>query len=500
MYSAIHSASLLGAAGAPLTVEVHIGNGLPGFTVVGQPDEACRESRDRVRAALLCSGHEWPNRRITVNLAGPGDRKGGSGLDLAVAVAMLVAMEVIPAEAADRYAFIGELGLDGTVRPVPGTAPLAYSVEERRVVVAMRAHAEARMAVGDRAVGVGALAELVEVLRDGTPWPDVPLPTAVVDDTPVPDMADVRGQLHARLGLEIAAAGNHHMLMVGPPGAGKSMLASRMPGLLPRLGAQQALECALVRGSAGLVVPVPPTDVPPFRAPHHSATLAAVVGGGNGVIRPGEISLAHNGVLFLDEMSEFAPSVLDALRQPLEEGVVRIARAHAAVELPAGFLLVAATNPCPCADERPTNCGCTPQNRNRYLRRISGPLMDRFDVRVWLTRPSTAELLGASPGEPTHTVAARVREARGVAHARQGCPNAAIPASRLDELAPFDHAARRLVEKAMREGQLTARGYHRIRRVARTIADLRGEHECINEDHARTALDLRRPVGGKDPK
>lgn len=500
MYSAIHSASLLGASGCPLTVEVHIGNGLPGFTVVGQPDEACRESRDRVRAALLCSGHEWPNRRVTVNLAGRGDRRGGSGLDLAVAVGMLVATEVLSPDTVDKYAFIGELGLDGTIRSVTGTAPMAFAVEDRRVVVALQSWAEARMAVGDRAVGVGNLAELVDVLRNGVPWPSVAPPEGPPVVMCVPDMADVRGQEQARLGLEIAAAGNHHMLMVGPPGAGKSMLAARMPGLLPRLDARHALECALVRGSAGLTVSVPPSDVPPYRAPHHSATLAAVVGGGHQVIRPGEISLAHNGVLFLDEMSEFAPSVLDALRQPLEEHVVRIARAHGSVELPADFLLVAATNPCPCADERPTNCGCTPQLKNRYLRRISGPLMDRFDVRVWLTRPSTSELLGSAPGESTAVVAARVRGARAVAHDRQGVPNAAIPAALLDEHAPLTAASRAIVEKAMRNGDLTARGYHRVRRVARTVADLRGDAGLIGDDHVITALQLRRAVGGRDER
>lgn len=499
MYSAIRSASLLGASGSPLTVEVHIGNGLPGFTVVGQPDEACRESRDRVRAALLCSGHEWPNRRVTVNLAGRGDRKGGSGLDLAVAVGMLVANEVVPADAADRYAFIGELGLDGTVRAVAGAAPLAHAIVDRRVVVAHASWAEVNMAVGERAVGVATLSEIVEVLRDGTPWPDVQSPPHVIPVADVPDMSDVRGQSQARFGLEVAAAGGHHMLMIGPPGAGKSMLASRLPGLLPRLGPQQALECALVRGSAGLVVAVPPPDVPPFRAPHHSATLVSIVGGGHPAVRPGEISLAHRGVLFLDEMSEFAPSVLDALRQPLEEGTVRIARAHSSVELPARFQLVAATNPCPCADERPTNCSCTPQHRNRYLRRISGPLMDRFDVRLWLTRPSTSELLGSEPGESSHSVALRVNAARDVANARQGCVNAELAASQLDTVAPLDNGARAVLENAVRSGALTARGYHRIRRLALTIADLRAESGLLTGDHVHAALQLRRTVGAKDP-
>lgn len=487
------SSVLRGAFGSPVDVEVHIGKGLPGFTVVGQPDEACRESRDRVRAALLSSGFEWPNRRITVNLAGAGEKKGGAGLDLAIAVGVLVASGVVPPAAISQHAFLGELGLDGAVRPTPGIAPLAHSLRGRCVVVPAVSHSEASLAVPNGVVCTDTLASLVAALMGEGSWVQPVMPPVAVPAA-VPDMADVQGHVEARFALEVAAAGRHHVLMVGPPGAGKSMLASRLPGLLPPLSEDAALEVALVRGAAGLAVEVPPSRVPPYRAPHHSSSLVALVGGGSGVARPGEISLAHNGVLFLDEMSEFAPSALDALRQPLEEKVVRIGRAKTAVELPADFLLVAATNPCPCGDERTTDCACTPQNRHRWLRRISAPLLDRFDVRVWVPRPTSATMLSAPAGETSATVAARVAVARDRALERQGCVNAALPAGRLDNVSPMSAGARREFARALDGGTLTARGYHRARRLARTIADLQGAGDTVQRHHVLVALAMRRGV------
>jgi magnesium chelatase family protein len=493
MFASVTSSVLRGAFGSPVTVEVHIGKGLPGFTVVGQPDEACRESRDRVRAAILSSGFEWPNRRITVNLAGAGEKKGGAGLDLAIALGVLVASEVIPPAALENRAFIGELGLDGALRPTAGIAPLAHSLRGMCVVVPEACHSEAHLAAPHGAVCTTSLAHLVDILRGNGEW-SRPAPPPPAPPSPVPDMGDVQGHAEARFALEVAAAGRHHVLMVGPPGAGKSMLASRLPGLLPPLSEEEALEVALVRGAAGLSVEVPPSRVPPYRAPHHSSSLVSLVGGGSPVVRPGEISLAHNGVLFLDEMSEFAPSALDALRQPLEDKEVRIGRARAAVTLPADFLMVAATNPCPCGDERGTECSCTPQNRHRWLRRISAPLLDRFDVRVWVPRPTAVTMLATPSGESSAIVSARVARARALAISRQGCTNAAIPPGRLDEVSPLTSAARSEFARALDKGTLTARGYHRARRLARTIADLHDGSDAVDAHHAMAALAMRRSV------
>ncbi|MFN5651806.1 MAG: YifB family Mg chelatase-like AAA ATPase, partial [Actinomycetes bacterium] len=435
MYAAVNSSTLHGVFGAPITVEVHIGHGLPGFAIVGQPDEACRESRDRVRAALLCSGVEWPNRRITVNLAGAAEKRGGPTADLAIAVGVLVANGAVPAEAASGTAFLGELGLDGSLRPAAGAAPLAFSAEGDRVVVPSHSIAEARLGAGGRAVAAAELREVIAVLRGEEQWRSAPHDTVPARAHAVPDLSDVRGQPEAKFALEVAAAGFHHTLMVGPPGVGKSMLAMRLPGILPALDEGAAFEVSMVRSAAGLPAETPPSWCPPFRAPHHTSSTVSVVGGGSPV-RPGEASLAHNGVLFLDEMGEFSPTLLDALRQPLEEGTVRLARARSSVELPARFLLVGASNPCPCANEQVTGCGCTPQMRRRYLRRFSGPLLDRFDVRMWLARPRTEAVMSTGRDEPTPVVAARGAPARRTAEQRHGCPQALHPPGVFDQVAP----------------------------------------------------------------
>ena len=492
MYAAVNSSTLHGVFGAPITVEVHIGHGLPGFAIVGQPDEACRESRDRVRAALLCSGVEWPNRRITVNLAGAAEKRGGPTADLAIAVGVLVANGAVPPDAASGTAFLGELGLDGSLRPAAGAAPLAFSAEGDRVVVPSHSIAEARLGAGGRAVAAADLREVIAVLRGEEQWRSAPHDIVPTGRHAAPDLADVRGQPEAKFALEVAAAGFHHTLMVGPPGVGKSMLAMRLPGILPALDERAAFEVSMVRSAAGLPPEMPPSWCPPFRAPHHTSSTVSVVGGGSPV-RPGEASLAHNGVLFLDEMGEFSPTLLDALRQPLEEGTVRIARARSSVELPARFLLVGASNPCPCANEQVTGCGCTPQMRRRYLRRFSGPLLDRFDVRMWLARPRTEAVMSTGRDEPTSAVAARVAAARRTAEQRQGCPNALIPPGLIDEVAPVGAAARAVLEERLRRGDLTARGYHRVRRVARTIADLHGDDD-VGEDHVILAVGLRREL------
>lgn len=496
MFASISSATLFGIEGAPVCVEVHIGSGLPGFSVVGLPDEACREARDRVRAALISSGFEWPNRRITVNLA-PGDRrKGGSGLDLALAVGILTAQGAIPERATHGIGFVAELGLDGSLKAVPGTAPLVAAMRNLHVVVATAAGGDALVAGPRMTSTATTLGEVVSCLVDGVSWSRPEACATDVSPVAAADMSDLRGQPVARRAAEVAAAGDHNLLLVGGPGGGKTMLAERIPGLLPALDGDDAVTATMIRSAAGeriggLV------RVPPFRSPHHSISMIAMVGGGSGVVRPGEVSLAHGGVLFLDEVGEFAPSVLDALRQPLENGEVRLARSGAAVVMPARFLLVGATNPCPCGGGAPGSCVCNDAARQRYLRRLSGPLLDRFDLRVAVAATSPVELIDTSPGESTATVRRRVDAARAMARSRQGKANSRLTPAELDDVAQLSIAARSLLLAELEAGRLTGRGFHRVRRVARTVGDLAGDTSVvIDADHVHEAIALRARVGG----
>lgn len=499
MIATVAAATILGARGHPVTVEVHVSqHGLPGFTMLGLPDESCREARDRVRAAVTSAQIRWIDKKIVVNLAPPQFRKAGSGLDVAIAIGCLVAFEVIPADAVDGLAFAGELGLDGSIRKVPGVAPMVGVRPDLDWVVPAECVNEAKAAGRGAVYGVDRLERLVGALTGAADWPEPSdLPTSFVEPE-LHDLADVKGQHEARLALEVAAAGGHHLLFVGAPGAGKTMLARRLPGLLPDLDPDTALQATMVHSSAGVALPAAGLlQRPPFRAPHHTSSVGSLVGGGSHQLRPGEISLAHGGILFLDEMGQFAPKALDGLREALETGQLMVGRVEQVrVPMPAAFQLVGATNPCPCGAGAPAECECDERARHRYISRLSGPFLDRFDLRIGIQRPNVDEMLGGEPGESTAAVAARVARARQVALERTGALNAELDDAMLHRFAPLSSDSEKLLRGELERGRLTGRGYHRVRRVARTLADLAGEFdEPIAEAHVATALMMRTKVG-----
>ncbi|MFT3790886.1 MAG: YifB family Mg chelatase-like AAA ATPase [Rudaea sp.] len=496
----VHSRAQDGVAAPAVTVEVHLSGGLPGTSIVGLPETAVKEARDRVRVAIQNAQIEYPARRVTVSLAPADLPKDGGRFDLPIALGILAAAGHVPKDALARFEFLGELALSGELRAVTGVLPAALkSVHAGRALVVPRINAaEAALVSAAEVRGADSLLDVLAFLRGAGDLPAgivAPLANACHGEGEPPDLADVRGQAQARRTLEVAAAGAHHLLFVGPPGTGKTMLASRLPGILPPLGEAEALESVAVRSVAGQSIDFQKWKLRPFRSPHHTASAVALVGGGS-IPRPGEISLAHHGVLFLDELPEFDRSVLEVLREPLESSRVAISRAARCAEFPAAFQLVAAMNPCPCgyAGDPSGRCACTPDAVRRYRARVSGPLLDRIDLQVEVPRVPLAELGEAAPaGESSAVVRERVVAARTRQMRRAGKPNATLGSRELRRDCALSAPDRALLERALDKLGLSARAYHRILRVARTIADLAGV-DAIATPHLMEAIQYRRLV------
>lgn len=489
----VYSRAQVGMDAPLVTVEVHLSNGLPSMSIVGLAETAVKESKDRVRGAILNSRYEFPARRITINLAPADLPKEGGRYDLPIALGILAASAQIPANDLQQYEFAGELALSGQLRAVQGILPMALHTQRSQRVLAIPLDnaAEANLIKGADLVPARHLLELTQHLNKSTLIEYIPPVLAVTVDASLPDLSDVRGQYHARRALEIAAAGGHSLIMLGPPGTGKSMLASRLPGILPEMTEAEALQAATIASISRLPIDSKTWKRRTFRAPHHTASAAALVGGGSNP-KPGEISLAHHGVLFLDELPEFDRRVLEVLREPLESGRIMISRAARQTEFPAQFQLIAAMNPCKCGwlGDASGRCRCTSENVQQYRNKISGPLLDRIDMHVEVPRLSFDEMQGEK-GECSAIIRKRVSITREIQLQRNNTLNNQLSHQQIDDVCALKKTDRLLLQHAIEKLQLSARAYHRILKVARTIADM-NEVKDIETRHLTEAINYRR--------